>query len=82
VPIVLILLTHFTRLNSEEWVKENNILGRIATTIIIPQHVQSGLARSLEMKWGIIKHDLSKFAGCYGVIQGLCEFGISVGNIL
>ncbi len=40
------------------------------------------LARSLEMKWGIIKHDLSKFAGCYGVVQGLCEFGISVDNIL
>jgi hypothetical protein len=40
------------------------------------------IARSLEMKWGIIKHDVSRFVGCYGVVQGLCEFGTSVDNIL
>jgi hypothetical protein len=26
--------------------------------------------------------DVWKFVGCYGVVQGLCEFGISVNNIL
>jgi hypothetical protein len=38
--------------------------------------------KALEMKWGIIKHNMSKFVGCYGVVQGLCGFGTSEDNIL
>jgi len=33
--------------------------------------------RSLETKWGIIKHDVAKFCGNYSVVNALCELRTS-----
>ncbi len=33
--------------------------------------------RSLETKWGIIKHDVAKFCGNYSVVSALCELRTS-----
>jgi hypothetical protein len=32
-------------------------------------------ARSLETKWGVIKHNISKFVGCHRSLVALNEFG-------
>ena len=40
------------------------------------------LARSLEMKWGQIKHDVSKFCGAYKSILDCRESGTSLDDVL
>jgi hypothetical protein len=39
-------------------------------------------ARSVETKWGIIKHDVAKFVGHYTTVLALCELGIGTKYIL
>ncbi len=38
--------------------------------------------RSLETKWGIIKHNVSKFVGVYGSVISLNELGSSIEDTL
>ncbi len=38
-----------------------------------PQTCVKKLTRSLETKWGIIKHNVAKFCGNYSVVNVLCE---------
>jgi hypothetical protein len=38
--------------------------------------------RSLEIKWGVIKHDVTKFIGHYKIVKALCESRTLVENIL
>jgi hypothetical protein len=38
--------------------------------------------RSLETKWGIIKHDVAKFVGHYTTVLVLCESRIGIQNTL
>ncbi len=38
--------------------------------------------KSRETKWGVIKHDVAKFIGHYGIVVALYEFGTLVENIL
>jgi hypothetical protein len=40
------------------------------------------LSRSLETKWGVIKHDVAKFIGVYNQILGLRESGASLDDVL
>ncbi len=39
-------------------------------------------ARSLEIKWGIIQHDVTKFIGHYIAVIILCELGIGTKDTL
>lgn len=39
-------------------------------------------ARSLETKWGVIKHDVAKFIGNYKVAVALCQSGTSSHDVL
>ncbi len=39
-------------------------------------------ARSLETKWGIIKHDVGKFVGHHTIMLALCESGIGTEDAL
>ncbi len=39
-------------------------------------------ARSLETKWGIIKHDVAKFIGNYIVVLAFCELGTGFEDML
>jgi hypothetical protein len=39
-------------------------------------------ARSLETKWGIIKHDVAKFVGVYNQVLSMKESGVSLDDML
>jgi hypothetical protein len=47
-----------------------------------PRGVGARTARSIETKFGIIKHDVSKFCGVYGFCFNNKEFGQSLDDIL
>jgi hypothetical protein len=47
-----------------------------------PENAGERPARSLESKWGIIKHEVEKFDGCYGAVLALNEAGTSVEDVL
>jgi hypothetical protein len=64
--------------------KEKHILG--SNVWRIQQHgpikFKRGFARSLELKWGVIKHDVMKFCSCCKSMVALNDFGSSQENII
>jgi hypothetical protein len=55
----------------------NNITTKNQPLICANRH-----ARSLETKWEMIKHNLSKFVGCHRSLVALNEFGTFVEDTL
>jgi hypothetical protein len=60
---VLLVAPRITRLGDWERAKICNILGLNAKSI--PTSCAPSSTRSLETKWGIIEHDVTKFVGHY-----------------
>jgi len=58
------------------WDRVQNHFNESHLTSCIPRY-----ARSLETKWGIIKHDVSKFIGNYTTVLTLCESWIGFENM-
>jgi len=59
------------------WDRVQNHFNESCPTGCVPR-----FARSLKIKWGIIKHDVAKFIGNYIVVFMLCESRIGFENTL
>jgi len=75
--IVPFFLTCFIRSDHWEWLENNSfwdwIVGHYNHNHLVG--LVTRLARSLESKWGIIKHHVVKFIGDHSIVQALqkCE---------
>lgn len=52
------------------------------TTITNHQQVKKRPTTLLKLKWGIVKHDISKFVGCFGLVTTLNKLKSSLKNLL
>jgi len=78
------LFSYFSRPYDKEWIEIDHILGKGALSLhcSLTLSLCKDTNKVIETKWGIIKHDVTKFCGNYNVMNALCELGTSNENIL
>ncbi len=78
------VFTHLTRHKNKKWLEECDTMGWVCKYYNKNQQ-NVGVKRpihSLEMKWGVIKHDIAKFIGNFQSIQTFCTFKTDIKKTL